>query len=35
LREFGCEEVVVEEGSGIRRYPFGELLPHAFGPEAL
>ncbi len=35
LREFGCEEVVVEEGSGIRRYPFGELLPNAFGPEAL
>ncbi|CAN5229298.1 cytidine deaminase [soil metagenome] len=35
LWEFGCEEVVVEEGSGIRRYPFGELLPHAFGPEAL
>ncbi len=35
LREFGCEEVVVEEGSGVRRYPFGELLPHAFGPEAL
>lgn len=35
LREFGCEEVVVEESSGIRRYPFGELLPHAFGPEAL
>ena len=35
LREFGCEEVVVEEDSGIRRYPLGELLPHAFGPEAL
>ena len=35
LREFGCEEVLVEEGSGIRRYPFKELLPHAFGPEAL
>ncbi len=35
LREFGCEEVLVEEGSGVRRYPFEELLPHAFGPEAL
>ncbi len=35
LREFGCEEVVVEEGAGIRRYPFAELLPHAFGSEAL
>ena len=34
LREFGCEEVVVEEGLGVRRYPFGELLPHAFGPGA-
>ena len=35
LREFGCEEVLVEERSGVRRYPFEELLPHAFGPEAL
>ena len=35
LREFGCEEVLVEEGSGIRRYPFAYLLPHAFGPKAL
>ena len=35
LREFGCKEVVVEEGSGLRRYPFEEILPHAFGPEDL
>ncbi len=35
LREFGCKEVVVEEGSGLRRYPFEEILPHSFGPEDL
>jgi cytidine deaminase len=35
LREFGCKEVVVEEASGLRRYPFEEILPHAFGPEDL
>jgi cytidine deaminase len=35
LREFGCKEVVVEEESGLRRYPFEEILPHAFGPEDL
>ena len=35
LREFGCKEVVVEEDSGLRRYPFEEILPHAFGPEDL
>jgi cytidine deaminase len=35
LREFGCKEVVVEELSGLRRYPLEELLPHSFGPEAL
>jgi cytidine deaminase len=35
LREFGCKEVVVEENSGLRRYPFEEILPHAFGPEDL
>lgn len=35
LREFGCEEVVVEDASGIRRYPFEEMLPNSFGPEAL
>ena len=35
LREFGCKEIVVEDGSGLRRYPFEEILPHAFGPEDL
>jgi cytidine deaminase len=35
LREFGCKEVVVEYASGLRRYPFEEILPHSFGPEAL
>ena len=35
LREFGCEEVVVEDPSGLRRYPFGEILPNSFGPEDL
>ncbi|MGH3148862.1 MAG: cytidine deaminase [Rubrobacter sp.] len=35
LREFGCKEVVVEDGSGLRRYPFEQVLPNSFGPEAL
>ncbi|MDQ3910224.1 MAG: cytidine deaminase [Actinomycetota bacterium] len=35
LREFACKVVVVEEASGLRRYPFEEILPHAFGPEHL
>jgi len=35
LREFGCEEVVVEDASGLRRYPFQEILPNSFGPEDL
>jgi cytidine deaminase len=35
LREFGCKEVIVEEASGLRLYPFEEILPHAFGPEDL
>lgn len=35
LREFGCKEVVVEEPSGPRRYPFDEILPNSFGPESL
>ena len=35
LREFGCEEVVVENASGLRRYPFEEILPNSFGPEDL
>ena len=35
LREFGCDEVVVEDASGLRRYPFEEILPNSFGPEDL
>ena len=35
LREFGCKEVVVEDASGLRRYPFEEILPNSFGPEDL
>ena len=35
LREFGCKEILVENGSGLRRYQFEEILPHAFGPEDL
>ena len=35
LREFGCEEVLVEDASGLRRYPFEEILPNSFGPEDL
>jgi cytidine deaminase len=35
LREFGCKEVVVEGPSGLRRYPFEEMLPNSFGPEDL
>ena len=36
LREFGCEEVVVDDASGKpRRYPFEEILPNSFGPEDL
>jgi cytidine deaminase len=35
LREFGCKEVAVEEATGLRRYPFEEILPHSFGPESL
>jgi cytidine deaminase len=35
LREFGCKEVVVEDSSGLRRYPFEQILPNSFGPEDL
>jgi cytidine deaminase len=35
LREFGCKEVVVEDGSGLRRYPYEQILPNSFGPEDL
>ena len=35
LREFGCKEIVVEDESGLRCYPFEEILPNSFGPELL
>ncbi len=36
LHEFGCEEVVVLDASEDPvRYPFSEILPHAFGLEDL
>ena len=35
LREFGCKEVLVEDGSRLRHYKFEEILPHSFGPEHL
>ncbi len=35
LREFACKEVVVEDHSGLRRYPFEQILPNSFGPEVL
>jgi cytidine deaminase len=35
LREFGCKEVIVEDGQGLRAYPFDQILPNAFGPEDL
>ena len=35
LREFGCEEVIVEDDSGVVGYGFEEILPHSFGPESL
>jgi cytidine deaminase len=35
LREFSCREVVVEDGRGLQRYPFDQILPNSFGPEDL
>ena len=35
LREFGCKEVVVDDGSGLSSYPFEQILPNSFGPEVL
>jgi cytidine deaminase len=35
LREFGCKEVVVDDGSELLRYPFEQILPNSFGPENL
>lgn len=30
LSEFGCEELLLLAESGIRQYPFSEILPHPF-----
>lgn len=35
LREFGCKEVIVQEGDELRSYELEELLPHSFGSEIL
>ena len=35
LREFGCKVVVVDNGQGLQRYPFDQILPNSFGPENL
>jgi len=35
LHEFGCQEIVVERDGAPERHPFGDILPHAFGPEDL
>jgi cytidine deaminase len=35
LREFGCKEIVVDDGSELRSYPFEQILPNSFGPEDL
>ncbi len=35
LREFACKEVIVEDGTGLQRYTFDEILPNSFGPENL
>ena len=35
LREFSCKEVVVEDGRGLQRYSFDQILPNSFGPEDL
>jgi cytidine deaminase len=35
LREFSCREVVVEDGRGLQRYPFDQILPNSFGPADL
>jgi cytidine deaminase len=35
LREFGCKDVVVEDGRELQRYAFDQILPNSFGPEDL
>lgn len=35
LREFHCQQVLVDEGGGVRSHRLVDLLPHAFGPQDL
>jgi len=35
LREFNCQQVLVDEGDGARSHRLADLLPHAFGPQHL
>jgi cytidine deaminase len=35
LREFGCKEVIVQDGQELQRYSFDQILPNSFGPEDL
>lgn len=35
LNEFGCERVILTDGTSSYSIPFSDLLPHSFGPEAL
>lgn len=35
LNEFGCQRVIVESDDGYESHPFSEILPFAFGPDAL
>lgn len=35
LHEFGCAQVIVESPTGSQTYPFEQILPHGFGPDAL
>jgi cytidine deaminase len=35
LREFGCKEVIVQDGQELHRYSFDQILPNSFGPEDL
>lgn len=35
LREFNCQQVLVDEGGGVRSHRLVDLLPHAFGPQDL
>ncbi|QDZ43587.1 cytidine deaminase [Corynebacterium sp. sy039] len=35
LREFECQQVIVESEDGARSIPFEQILPYSFGPESL